>query len=82
MKNSRRVFLQKIMQGAWTLARAGVKKFGGSSREYFAISLQMVWMQAKAEAMRNARTRPQYLPGFTRIPVQIGQALLPGFVAK
>lgn len=40
---------KKVMSRAWRLARQGAEKFGGSAKEYFAISLKMAWAEVKAE---------------------------------
>ncbi|MEK4702004.1 hypothetical protein MKX47_21125 [Solibacillus sp. FSL R7-0668] len=40
--------MKEIMKRAWTLAKQGVKKFGGKVREYLASSLSIAWEESKA----------------------------------
>ena len=40
--------MKSIMTTAWNIARKGSETFGGSSREYFAISLKLAWAESKA----------------------------------
>ena len=39
--------MKKVMVRAWEIARAAVKKFGGSVKSFFAQSLKMAWAEIK-----------------------------------
>lgn len=39
--------LKTIMQTAWTIARNGASKFGGSARSYLSAALKSAWAKAK-----------------------------------
>ena len=41
---------KQVMKRAWELAKAGVNKFGGKVREYFATSLSIAWEEIKTMA--------------------------------
>lgn len=40
--------MKQVMVRAWQLAKDGANKFGGSSKEYFASSLELAWAEVKA----------------------------------
>lgn len=40
--------MKQVMKRAWEIAKAGVAKFGGKVREYFAASLALAWKEIKA----------------------------------
>lgn len=42
-----------IMKKAWSVAKQGAEKFGGTSKEYFSAALKYVWAQYKT--MRKAK---------------------------
>lgn len=35
--------MENVMQNAWSIAKQGQNKFGGSTKEYFAEALKMAW---------------------------------------
>lgn len=39
--------MRNVMKKAWEIARDGVRKFGGSVKEYFAEALKMAWAVVK-----------------------------------
>lgn len=41
---------KQIMTTAWTIAREGAKKFGGSVRSYIAAALRQAWIAARKPA--------------------------------
>lgn len=84
MKTSRRAFLARLMREAWTLARLGASRFGGSAVLYFAIALRRVWQDSRPRAVwHKGIGNLLLLPGMTLPEGQhkSGQLLLPG-IAK
>ena len=45
--------LKTIMQNAWTIARQGAGKFGGSVRSYLSNALRQAWKLAKAPSRKD-----------------------------
>ena len=81
MKSPRRIFLARIMKDAWTLARQGARKFGGSTKLYFAIALRLVWQDSRPRTVWHRGLGNQFvLPGMSQLPppVKKGQFFLPG----
>lgn len=42
--------MKNVMSRAWTIARQGKNKFGGETKEYFAVALKMAWKEVKTQA--------------------------------
>ena len=85
MKTSRRTFLAHIMNDAWTLARQGAQKFGGSVKLYFGIALRLVWWGSRPRTLWHKGIGNQFvLPGLSDIrqAASKGQFLLPGMSDK
>ena len=85
MKTSRRTFLAHIMNDAWTLARQGAQKFGGSVKWYFGIALRLVWWGSRPRTLWHKGIGNQFvLPGLSNIrqAASKGQFLLPGMSDK
>lgn len=81
MKTARRLFLTRIMNDAWALARQGAKKFGGSPKLYFAIALRLVWRDSRPRTVWHKGIGNQFvLPGMPQFTTSSpkGQFLLPG----
>lgn len=62
------------MSRAWRIARQGAKKFGGSVKEYFAVSLKMAWAEVKAEEENAEKEEEIALPELTGTEKQIAWA--------
>lgn len=85
MKTSRRTFLARIMNDAWSLARQGATKFGGSVKLYFAIALHLIWRDSRPRTLWHKGLGNQFvLPGLSDIRQagSKGQFLLPGMSDK
>lgn len=52
--------MKQVMIRAWELAKEGVAKFGGSSKEYFAASLSIAWKEQKEMAQANGKIEFPY----------------------
>lgn len=81
MKTARRIFLARIMNEAWALARQGARKFGGSAKLYFAIALRLVWQDSRPRTVWHRGLGNQFvLPGMPQFTmfVKKGQFFLPG----
>ena len=70
--------LKNIMTAAWTMAREGQAKFGGSVRQYLAAALKSAWAAASkkidrkmiARALDRAAARTDSLGGVGATPKQ------------
>jgi len=85
MKTSRRAFLANIMRDAWTLARQGAERFGGSVRLYFAFALRLVWQDSRPRAVWHPKQGNRFwLPGvpLAASRARTGQMFLPGVSVK
>ena len=81
MKTARRMFLARIMNEAWALARQGARKFGGSAKLYLAIALRLVWQDSRPRTVWHRGLGNQFvLPGMPQLTVNVkkGQFFLPG----
>ena len=81
MKTARRMFLARIMNEAWALARQGARKFGGSAKLYLAIALRLVWQDSRPRTVWHRGLGNQFvLPGMPQLTVSVkkGQFFLPG----
>lgn len=70
-----------LMVAAWTLARQGARRFGGSPSLYFVIALRLVWRESKPRTVWHAGLGNMFLlPGLPvpTIPGARGQFSLPG----
>ena len=73
--------MRVLMVAAWTLARQGARRFGGSPSLYFIIALRLVWRESKPCTVWHAGLGNMFLlPGLPvpTIPGARGQFSLPG----
>lgn len=61
--------MKQVMAKAWELAKQGAAKFGGSSKEYLASSLQIAWKEQK-EMAKEKEVQEVVLADFVRIGVR------------
>lgn len=67
----------KIFSAAWTVAKQGAAKFGGSSKDYFAESLKMVYATIKSNmtyAMQVGNVRSAWVAKITGKDAKFGYA--------
>ena len=70
-----------LMVAAWTLARQGARKFGGSPALYFPTALHLTWLENRPRTVWHLGIGNMFLlPGMPlpTIPVSRGQYSLPG----
>lgn len=53
--------LRAILNKAWAIARAGVRRFGGLARSYLAAALRQAWSEAKVLAVTVVAQRQRVL---------------------
>lgn len=58
--------LQKIMAGAWKLARKGQQRFGGKVNEYLSEALKWAWAMYKKELAKKGGDIAMIAPWFIR----------------
>lgn len=86
----RRAILKKIMQSAWSLARQGARRFGGSPSAYFICSLRLSWEDLRspkenAQTLWHPERGNQFILSGVDMPCEVssaGEIYLPGICSK
>jgi hypothetical protein len=64
----------EIFTKAWTLAKAGAVRFGGSSKDFFAASLKIVYAQSRIFVLdvNSSRNKPAWCAQVTGLDKKFG----------
>lgn len=81
MKKKHAIAMKRLMRSAWSLARQGAERFGGSPAIYFVIALRLAWKESRPQTVWHLGIGNIFLlPGLSvpAVPGARGQFTLPG----